>query len=144
MRVDFYQLSRDSVEVALPLIAQKALAAGERLVIVADPERLDRIDTALWTRSPETFLAHGRSGGVHGARQPILLGEVPAPANGAKYLMLADGNWRDEADAFERVFLMFDAAGTQGARDSWRMLGTRDGVDRRFWRQEGGKWVPGP
>jgi DNA polymerase-3 subunit chi len=145
VRADFYQLSRDPVEAALPLIARATLTAGERLVVVsADAAQLDRIGQGLWTRLPETFLAHGKAGGEHDARQPILLGEVPLAANGARYLALADGQWRDEADHFERVFLLFDAATIDGARGTWRMLGTRDGVERHFWKQEGGRWVEGP
>jgi DNA polymerase III subunit chi len=145
VRVDFYQLSRNPVEAALPLIARATLAAGERLVVVSsDAAQLDRIGTGLWTRLPETFLAHGKAGGTHDARQPILLAEVPEPANGARYLALADGVWRDAADTFERVFLLFDASSIEGARGCWRMLGTRENVERHFWKQESGKWVEGP
>ena len=145
MRVDFYQLSRDPAEAALPLIARAALAAGERLLVVsADEPQLGRIDELLWTRLPETFLAHGRAEGEHDARQPILLSAETVPSNGAKFLALADGKWRDPGEAFTRVFYMFDDATLQAARDCWRMLGTRDGIERRFWKQDGGKWVEGP
>lgn len=144
MRVDFYQLSRDPAELALPLIARAALGAGERLLVVsADEGQLGRIDEALWTRLPDTFLAHGRSG-QHEERQPILLSAEPKPANGAKFLALADGLWRESEADFTRVFFLFDDAALQGARDCWRMLGTRDGIERRFWKQDGGKWVEGP
>jgi len=114
------------------------------VVVSSDSVQLERISGGLWTRLPETFLAHGRAGGEHDERQPILLSETPAPANGARYLALADGAWRDEADQFERVFLFFDGATIDGARGSWRMLGTREEVERHFWKQEGGKWVEGP
>jgi DNA polymerase-3 subunit chi len=69
------------------------------------------------------------------------------PANGARFLALADGLWRDAAEGaedFERVFLLFPPDRIDGARDCWRMLGQREGVDRRYWRQEGGKWREGP
>ena len=57
VRVDFYQLSRDPVEVALPLIARAALNAGERLLVVSgDAAQLGRIGDMLWTRLPESFL----------------------------------------------------------------------------------------
>lgn len=144
MRVDFYQLSRDPAELALPLIARAALAAGERLLVVsADADQRGRIDEALWTRLPDSFLAHGQAGGAHDVRQPILLSGDIAPANGAKFLAVADGVWRESAD-FARIFFLFDDATLQGARDCWRMLGTRDGIERRFWKQDGGKWVEGP
>ncbi len=86
----------------------------------------------------------GRAGGPHDDRQPILLSGEVEPANGARYLAIADGIWREGGAPFLRTFYLFDAATLQGARDCWRMLGQREGVDRRFWKQEGGKWVEGP
>ncbi|MFM9937415.1 MAG: DNA polymerase III subunit chi [Novosphingobium sp.] len=148
MRVDFYQLSRDPAELVLPKLAQGTLAAGERLLVVSeDAGQLERIGEALWTRLPETFLANGMAGGEHDARQPILLAQAPDPANGARYLALADGVWRDMPEGFdaaERVFLLFPPDRIDDARGTWRMLGTRDGVERKYWRQEGGKWREGP
>ena len=109
MRVDFYQLSRDPVEAALPLIARASLKAGERLLVVsADDAQLARISAALWTRLPDSFLAHGLAGDPHQERQPILLSDSIDAANGAKFLALADGEWR-EGD-FARIFYMFDDA----------------------------------
>lgn len=151
MRVDFYQLSRDPAELALPLIARAALGAGERLLVVsADEAQLGRIGEALWTRLPGSFLAHGRVGGEHDARQPILLSNETRPANAAKFLALADGAWREGlleengGEAFLRVFYLFDQTTLQGARDCWRMLGTRGEIERRFWKQDGNRWVEGP
>jgi len=139
MRVDFYQLSRDSAETALPLIARATLSAGERLLIVsADDSQRGRISQALWTRLPDSFLAHGQAGGAHDSRQPILISGDTKAANGARFIALADGLWR-EAEGFARVFLMFDEATLDGARACWRLLGERDGVERRFWKQQGHK-----
>ncbi|OYW16452.1 MAG: DNA polymerase III subunit chi [Novosphingobium sp. 12-64-8] len=144
MRVDFYQLTRDPAELVLPLIARNTLGAGERLLVVSDDAaQLGRVSEALWTRLPESFLAHGRAGGEHDARQPILLSDRAEPANGAKFVALADGVWR-EADDVTRVFLLFPPERIDDARGCWRMLGTRDGVERKYWRQDGGKWVEGP
>jgi DNA polymerase III subunit chi len=144
MRVDFYQLSRDSAETALPLIARATLNAGKRLLIVsADDSQRGRIGQALWTRLPDSFLAHGQAGGAHDARQPILIADDTKAANGARFMALADGLWR-EAEGFARVFLMFDEATLAGARACWRLLGEREGVERRFWKQQSHKWVEGP
>ncbi|WP_371431544.1 DNA polymerase III subunit chi [Novosphingobium sp.] len=148
MRVDFYQLSRDPAEGVLPQIARNTLGAGARLLVVSQDEaQLGRIGEALWTRLPDSFLAHGRAGGAHDSRQPILLSDTVNPANGARFLALADGVWRDAAEGaedFERVFLLFPPDRIDSARDCWRMLGQREGVDRRYWRQDGGKWREGP
>jgi DNA polymerase III subunit chi len=143
VRVDFYQLSSSTAEAALPLIARAAMKAGERMLVVsADEAQLTRIGEALWSRLPETFLAHGMAGEEHAARQPILLSATTEPENGAKFLALADGEWRE--GAFDRTFLMFGEDTLQAARDCWRMLGNRDDVERKFWKQQDGKWIEGP
>ena len=145
MRVDFYQLSSTPAEAALPLIARAALKTGERLLVVSgDEAQLGRIGDALWSRLPDTFLAHGRAGEKHAERQPILLSGASEPANGARFLAIADGLWREGEPAFARTFFLFDEATLQGARDCWRMLGNREGIERKFWKQQGGKWVEGP
>jgi len=145
VRVDFYLLSRDPVEAALPRIAKSVKAAGERLLVVAaEPDHLAALDRALWEHLPEEFLAHGKAGEAHAARQPLLLSSACAADNGAKFVALADGTWRDEAFGFERAFLIFDQRKIDEARGAWRVLGEREDVDRHFWKQEGGRWVEGP
>lgn len=145
MRVDFYQLSRDPAEVALPLIARAAVNAGERLLVVsADEAQLARIGDLLWSRLPESFLAHGKASAPHAERQPILLSQATQPENGARFMAIADGQWREREPAFARTFYLFDEATRAQARDCWRMLGSRNGIERRFWKQVDGKWVEGP
>ncbi len=143
MRVDFYQLTRDPAELVLPALARSTLGAGQRLLVVSDdPAQLGRISAALWGRLPDSFLAHGLAGGAHDARQPILLGNQTEATNGARYCALADGQWRETA--MERVFLLFPPEAIDHARQTWRLLGEREGVERRYWRQDGAKWREGP
>ena len=145
MRVDFYQLSRDPAEAVIPLLAANTLKAGERLLVVsADDDQLAAVSKAMWSHAPESFLAHGAAGGPHDARQPVLLSDRAEAANGARFVALADGLWRSEVEGFERVFLLFGEAALDGARATWRMLGERESAERRFWKQDGGKWREGP
>ena len=141
MRVDFYQLSETTVEAALPALAVKMREAGAKVLVVsADDAQRERISEALWVPRG-SFLAHGIAGTAHDARQPILLsGTLDAP-NAAKFLALADGQWRPGAEAFERVFLLFDGSTIDDARATWRSLDGRDEVERNYWRQEGKGWV---
>ena len=140
MRVDFYQLTRDPAEAVVPLIARNTLAAGERLLVVSDDEaQLTRIGDALWSRTPESFLAHGRAGKRDAARQPVLLASDLDSGNGARFVVLADGQWR-EPEGFSRAFLLFTGATIEDARRLWTEIGRREGLERHFWKQEGGKW----
>lgn len=111
------------------------------LVVAGDAGLRERLDGALWEAAPADFLAHGQAGGAHDARQPILVSETCQPANGATLLALADGQWRDEAGGFERVFLFFDDAGRDEARQTWRRFDERTDVEREFYELVEGKWA---
>tara|TARA_R110000868_G_scaffold18909_4_gene82239 strand:+ start:12 stop:449 length:438 start_codon:yes stop_codon:yes gene_type:complete len=142
MQVDFYQLSRDPVDKVLPAIAAKVLATGERLLVVAaEAERREAISQGLWRADPASFLAHAEADESNDALQPILLSEICEPTNQARFVALADGSWREEVLGFDRAFYFFDHLTIDGARQSWRALRGREGVEARFFRQEGGKWL---
>ena len=143
MQVDFYQLTRDPAEKVLPAIAQRILDNKGRLLIISDDAgQLDAISAALWTARTDSFLAHAKSGEGDDALQPILLSQDTDAPNGAKFVALADGHWRAVSEDFERIFYLFPPEQTDNARSAWRTLG--DGVERRYWKQDGGKWVQGP
>ncbi|WAC24591.1 DNA polymerase III subunit chi [Blastomonas sp. SL216] len=142
MQVDFYHLTRDSAERVLPALAARTLALGQRMLVLSeDAGQREALSHALWTHSPESFLAHGALDGANPQVQPILLADRVEPANGARFIALADGVWRDAALEFDRVFLLFGEATIAGARKAWVALGERDGLERHYWKQDGGKWV---
>ncbi|MET0138001.1 MAG: DNA polymerase III subunit chi [Sphingobium sp.] len=144
-RVDFYQLNRDPVEAVLPQIAARILDEGARLLVVSsNRDQLGRISAGLWDAGPETFLANDHADAPLPDVQPILLSPDCAASNGATRIALADGQWREEALAFDRSFYFFDAETIGLARESWRALSKRDDIATHFWRQEGGRWRQGP
>jgi len=143
MQVDFYQLGRTPLEQVISAISQRLLAEGKRLLIVAEDENLlGRLDRMLWDQGAASFLPHAPSGGSDDARQPILLSTSNDAPNLARNVLIADGQWREAALAFDRVFYLFDAATLEGARLAWKLLAGREGIERRYWAQdEQGKWV---
>lgn len=147
-RVDFYRLTRDPVERVLPALAERVLANGDRLLIVAAAAmQRQAIDEALWTQTAASFLPHGHAGSADERIEPILLAGAldGPPANGASHVALADGEWRDAALGFDRTFLLFDNSRIDDARATWRALAARDDVDNHFWKQDDrGRWSEGP
>jgi DNA polymerase-3 subunit chi len=142
VQVDFYQLAGTPPEQVIASIAEKVLARDGRLLIVAKEESfLARLDRMLWDQSPTSFLPHGLAGGSDDARQPILLSTSPDAPNLARNMLIADGEWRDAALSYDRGFYLFDNSTLEGARLAWKLLAGREGVERRYWAQEGGKWV---
>lgn len=141
MKVDFWQLSRDPVEKVVALIAQRVVDGGDRLLVVSKSEEQRKaISQALWRAGPESFLANGESGQGGADRQPILLSAATEPANAANHVIFADGEYR-EPSGFDRAFLLFDDETLTAARSTWKSLEEQDGLERAFFRQDGGKWV---
>ena len=141
MLVDFYQLGSTPPEQVIASIADKLLAQDSRLIVIAEEEGLlARLDRMLWDQGATSFLPHGLAGGPDDARQPILLTTSPDAPNLARNLLIADGQWREAALAYDRVFYLFDDATLEGARLAWKLLSGREGVERRYWAQLDGKW----
>ena len=142
MQVDFYQLAGTPAEQVIATLAEKVLEADGRLLIVAGDEvQLARLDRLLWDQAASSFLPHAVAGGADDARQPILLSTSPDAPNQARNMLIADGLWREAALTYDRSFYLFDSATLEGARLAWKLLAGREGVERRYWAREGGRWV---
>ena len=143
MQVDFYQLGDTPPEQVIASIAEKLLAQDSRLLIVASDEGLlTRLDRMLWgSQGSTSFLPHALAGGPDDTRQPILLSTSPDAPNRARNMLIADGEWRDAALAYDRGFYLFNGQTLDGARLAWKLLAGREGIERRYWANEGGKWV---
>jgi DNA polymerase-3 subunit chi len=142
MQVDFYHLSVTPLDRALPQIAEKVVAWGARLLIVAgEEERRRHLDRLLWSYAADSFLPHGQAGSGDEDSQPVLIADAVAAPNGARHIALVDGVWRDEALAFDRAFHFFDDDNIREARLAWKALADREGVERRYWKQnDAGRW----
>jgi DNA polymerase-3 subunit chi len=141
VQVDFYQLAGTAPEQVIATLAEKVLGADGRLLVIADDDKfLARLDRMLWDLEPGSFLPHGVAGGPRDSRQPILLSTSPDAPNLARNMLIADGIWRDAALSYDRSFYLFDSATLDGARNTWKALAGREGLVRRYWAHQAGKW----
>lgn len=142
MQVDFYQLAGTPPEQVIVSLAEKILELDGRLIVIAEEEAfLARLDRLLWDQGGASFLPHGLAGTADDARQPLLLTNNADAPNQARNMLIADGLWREAALTYDRSFYLFDAASLEAARLAWKLLAGRDGVERRYWAQEAGRWV---
>ncbi|MBC7131811.1 MAG: DNA polymerase III subunit chi [Roseovarius sp.] len=141
----FYHLTHRPLEETLPVLLEKALGAGWRVAVRGtDAGRLDRLDARLWLGREDGFLPHGRAGGPHDARQPVLLTTSAESPNGAVCVMAVDGAEvaPEEVQRLERVCILFDGnddAAVEAARAQWRLL-TRAGCAAQYWSEASGRW----
>src|SRR3979490_2076696 len=79
--VNFYHLTRSSLEAALPRLLAKNLAAGRRR---------GALNPHLWPYDPNGFLPHGAAKDGDAERQPVWLTHLDENPNGAGFLFVAD------------------------------------------------------
>ena len=143
MRVDFYQLAAGAAaDGVIASLAERLLSDKQRLLVTSSDEaQLARLDRQLWDQGPASFLPHGIAGGANDAAQPMLLSQTTDAPNGARNVLIADGEWRDAALSYDRAFFLFDDEVIEAARLAWKLLAGRDGVERNYWAHEDGRWV---
>ena len=142
MRVDFYQLGSAPPEAIIATIAGKLLGDDQRLLVVASDEgMLARLDRLLWDQGDASFLPHGLAGGPDDLAQPVLLSTGTDAPNLARNLLIADGEWREAALAYDRAFFLFDDHTLELARLAWKLLAGRDEVERNYWALDAGRWT---
>lgn len=142
--VNFYHLTRSSLEDTLPRLLAKTLQAGERAVVMlGSTERVDAINTHLWTFDPNGFLPHGASRDGDADRQPVWLTHLDENPNGAAYLFVADNARSERVADYKRCFELFDGrddAAVAGARDRWKAYKAA-GHAMAYWQQsDSGAW----
>ena len=113
--VGFYHLTATPLEAALPRLLEKVLAGGFRAVVMAgSAERVEALNTQLWTYNPGSFLPHGSAADGNAADQPIWITSQDENPNQAHVLVLTEGVLSERIAAFARCLDLFDGADPAG------------------------------
>ena len=146
-RVDFYHLQQKTMDEVIPKLLQKAYSTGKRIKVkIGTEERVEFINSLLWTYNDESFLPHGSKKDGFANQQPIWLSADIENPNTALFLFLVDGA-EENAETltqYERVFNIFDgnsAEAVQQARRLWKEY-KNSGCEVYYWQQDNaGKWI---
>jgi DNA polymerase-3 subunit chi len=140
--VGFYHLLTMKLDRALPKLLERAVAGGDRVVVVAgSAERVAYLNDLLWTYDEAAFMPHGAEPDGNAARQPIWLAAADENPNGAKLVMLVDGARADLA-RYGRCFDIFDGndeAAVTAARQRWTEAKAA-GHSLTYWQQTERGW----
>ncbi|MGE0699958.1 MAG: DNA polymerase III subunit chi [Hyphomicrobiaceae bacterium] len=142
--VFFYHLDRHPLERVLPGLLERTLERGWRAIVqVGSRERLEAIDTHLWTWREESFLPHGTAKDGPPELQPVLLTTGEENPNGAGVRFLVDGATLSRFAGYVRVVIIFDGAdrlAVEAARGQWKAA-RAEGCAVTYWQQtEAGRW----
>lgn len=140
----FYHLDRRTLEDVLPTLLERSLARGWRAAVQAgNEERIEALNTLLWSYREDSFLPHGTARDGPAPAQPIYLTVTDENPNGAQVRFLVDGAEIADPEPYERVVVIFDGrdepAGAR-AREQWQAAKTQ-GLAVSYWQQdENGRW----
>jgi DNA polymerase III subunit chi len=140
----FYHLEHQPLERVLPNLVERTLERGWRAVVQAgSEERVEALDTLLWTYREESFLPHGTRRDGNSAAQPIYLTSNEDNPNGAGVRFLVDGAETSDLSSYDRVVYLFDgrdAAAVAKARLHWKAA-KGAGCEVTYWQQSSeGRW----
>jgi DNA polymerase-3 subunit chi len=141
----FYHLEAQPVERVLPVLLEKSLERGWRVVVHTTlEERIDALDAHLWTFRDDSFLPHGTFREPTSAEHPVLLTVREDNPNGATVRFLLDrAPMPEDAGQYERLVLMFDGNDDDAvaeARQRWQAAKAR-GFAVTYWQADGGgRW----
>jgi len=143
-KIRFYHLQKSPLERVLPQLLEKVLAKGDRAVVMAgSEERVEALNTLLWTYAQQSFLPHGSARDGNAADQPIWLTTEDENPNGATVLVLTDGASSESLGAFDLCCELFDGNDPEvvsAARERWKNY-TQAGHSVAYWQQDArGGW----
>jgi DNA polymerase-3 subunit chi len=140
----FYHLEHRTLEEVLPNLLERSLERGWRAAVqAASEERVEALNTLLWSYREDSFLPHGAAADGTPHAQPIYLTTEPGNANDAQVRFLVDGAQLDDAAPYARVVFLFDGrdqSAVQRARTAWQDAKEK-GFDVSYWQQDpDGRW----
>jgi len=142
--VYFYHLESRTLEQVLPTLLERSLERGWRAAVqAASKERVESLNTLLWSYREDSFLPHGAAGDGTPQAQPIYLTDDEDNPNDAAVRFLVDGASLEDASPYARVVYVFDGhdeSAVAQAREVWAAAKEK-GFAVSYWQQdEGGSW----
>jgi DNA polymerase-3 subunit chi len=141
--IGFYHLLTTQLERALPRLLERARAQDYRIVVrAASADRVEHLNSVLWTHDDASFLPHGSARDGNAAEQPIWLTDGDGNPNGATMLVRVDGAEAGDLNSYTRVADLFDgndADAVEAARDRWRRANAA-GHLLTYWQQTAVGW----
>lgn len=113
------------------------------VVLLEDDEKVEKLNSELWTYTTKVFLPHGSKKDGFASEQPIYLTAKNENPNKAEVFAFI-GNAQPEAlDRYKKCLYMFDGndeSQLQTARARWKEYKAK-GIDITYWKQsDKGAW----
>jgi DNA polymerase-3 subunit chi len=142
--VRFYHMELQSLEQILPMLLNKALQGGHKIIVRAPNDAaVEQLNAHLWAYDSASFLPHGSAKDGNAEAQPIWITAGDDNPNEAGVLILTQGATCEDVSGFAMVCEMLNGRDEQavaGARARWKVYKEAD-HEVTYWQQSSaGKW----
>jgi DNA polymerase III subunit chi len=138
-KIDFYHCHATPEHITCTLIHKTWQAQQRGVIYVGEAAMVDTLNQALWKTAD--FLPHGTIKEGNAPRQPFWITDVDENPNGATYQFLLQGRTSTHTAAMERVFMVFNQAEADTARQQWKDYKAA-GFSLKYWQQDAaGVWL---
>ena len=139
----FYHLEASTLEGVLPGLLEKTLAKGWRALVKLPEDKLEQLDTFLWSFRDDAFLPHGRDDEPQAELQPILLSATTESAKSFDAVFLLDGASIEDMDGVSRAMVMINGRSKDDVmreRGRWKSLKDSGETLSYYQQDERGRW----
>ncbi len=141
--INFYNLSRSSVEKLVPRLLEKILEEGSRVAFLfKEKDRLNYFDDFLWTYSKESFLPHSADNINKNQLQPLLLTLNEENLNDPDVFITIEGFCPECLSKYRKIIDIFDGKNMETRRDALvRVENIKNkGYKVNYWEQKSTGW----
>tara|TARA_Y100000589_G_C27191815_1_gene645119 strand:- start:4215 stop:4673 length:459 start_codon:yes stop_codon:yes gene_type:complete len=141
--INFYKITRSSVEKLLPRLLEKIIQEGSMVnFLFKNQNRLEYIDDFLWTYSNESFIPHYVDDSNYINVHPILLSLSENINNNADVFVTIEGYLPENIEKYKKIIDIFDGKDDQIIKDALVRVEhiKNKGYKVDCWRQEISGW----
>ncbi|PPR77396.1 MAG: hypothetical protein CFH01_01560 [Alphaproteobacteria bacterium MarineAlpha2_Bin1] len=141
--INFYNITRSSVEKLLPRLLEKILQEGSTVdFLFKSLQKLEYIDDFLWTYTADSFIPHSTNDLNSSNLNLILLSLKEKDNNNADVFVTIEGFLPENIEKYKKVIDIFNGKDTEIFKDALdRVEKIRNkGYKVHCWRQENSGW----
>ena len=141
--INFYKITRSSVEKLLPRLLEKIIQEGSMVnFLFKNQNRLEYIDDFLWTYSNESFIPHYVDDSNYINVHPILLSLSENINNNADVFVTIEGYLPENIEKYKKIIDIIDGKDDQIIKDALVRVEhiKNKGYKVDCWRQEISGW----
>ena len=141
--INFYNITKSSVEKLLPRLLEKILEEGSSIAFLfKNIEVLQYMDDFLWTYKRESFIPHSTDDSMYNNSQPILLSLKDENINNADVLITIEGFLTENINNYMKIIDIFDGNDKEIFEDALVRIEKikNKGYKVSYWNQDDSGW----